>query len=225
MAAPGAPGIVFDSQGVVVQPKLGYSMLDEVRRVYRTAWASLDDMNASIAANAPVPNGLPDGFPNPNHVFLADGLLVRYVVDPDVERQYLVVDDHVEETIQARRQLVALTLEGARKETDAGRETDFWCGYTWIRGGYSPERTIPVMVQAAAAAKDAEALTFRQPVSPTDAARVRHEVAAMDRKQPTLPVVRSSDLAPQSGAPTPPPTLSDAFDTAPGEKPAKTRKD
>lgn len=190
-------GIVFDSNGVAIPPKQGWSLLDGWERSYRAAWGSLDELNASLAS-APEPKGLPEGAPSPNAVYLEGGALIRYVVDPDVKREPFVSrgtgpdgEDEVRERLQFRKQYVALTLEGARLATDKRKEgepeTDFWCGYTWIRGGYSPERTAPVEVQIANLGTGPQ-LVFDQPASPTEAARIRHEVAAMDRRAPTLPI-------------------------------------
>jgi hypothetical protein len=222
-------GIVFDSQGVAQPPQRPYPIIEQYQRMYRTGWASLDELNASLQT-APPAGGLPDGAPSPNAVFLEDGMLVRYVIDPDVKREPFVQDGAVNERIQFRRQYVALTLEGARAATDKRNidegepETDFWCGYTWIRGGYSAERTFPVMVQARQEGRRGSELVFNAPMSPTDAARIRHEVAHMDRTSPTLPVETSqaSGMARPSSEPKrgrPPKAATSTPDTTAGETP------
>lgn len=183
-----AAGVVFDNQGVAIPPKASYPIIEQWARAYVTAWSSLEDMSNSLNAMAPTSKGLPEGAPSPNAVYAEGGMLYRYIVDPDFQRVPFVNGDAVEERMQFRRQPVALTLDGARRETDQGRETDFWCGFTWIRGGYSPERTSPVEVQAEAERQGGQKLVFSQPMSPTDEARIRHEVARMDRQAPTLAV-------------------------------------
>jgi hypothetical protein len=120
-----------------------------------------------------------------------------------------------------RKQYVALSLEAARLATDkrdpekGDPETDFWCGYTWIRGGYSPELVAPVAVQMAT--QHAPVLTFDQPASPTDVARIRHEVSRIDRVNPTLPIETSKPARPRKAKPAPD-TQNDGADGAPPDE-------
>lgn len=187
-------GIVFDANGVAVPPQLPYTSLEAWSSAFSREWASIEAMAASLAT-APRAEGLPDQAPSPNTVYQDErGQLYRFVIDPDVTRRPFVQDDMVHESVQMRKQYVALSLDAARAATDnrnaeAGEpETDFWCGFTWLRGGYSPERWAPVEVQRSAVHGGGPALVFTQPASPTDAARIRHEVANMDRRAPTLPI-------------------------------------
>jgi hypothetical protein len=217
---PNPPGLVLDSQGVAIPPRRPYDSIESYERLYRTDWASVDELKASLAS-APPAEGLPDQAPDPNDVFLYEGRLVRYVVDPAEQRRFVVRNGAVEEDTAFKRQAVALSLAGARSETDAGRETDFWCGFSWVRGGYSLERTFPVMVQVAAIGAG-DRMVFTQPASPSDTARLRHELARVDRQTPPMPV--------ETGAPAPKgkrgkqtspaaalPDTSGAFDVPPTE--------
>lgn len=189
-----APSIVFDASGAAIQPKHAYISYERWERAFRREWGSIDEMAASLKEMAPPAEGLPDGAPSGNTVFRDErGTYFRYIVDPEFKREPFVSgSDEVRERVQFKRQNVALSLTDAQERTDKRRpdepETDFWCGYTWIRGGYSPERTAPVVAQIDAIANGGAPLVFDQPASPSDVARLRHEVSRLDRTTPTLPV-------------------------------------
>lgn len=207
-------GVVLDSSGVVVPPQLPWATPRQWPEMFREEWGSIEELSASLAAMAPKPAGLPDGAPSPNDVYRDDrtGLLYRHVIDPEFRREPFVQrnDDgsgEVRERLQFAKRFVALSMQKARDATDrrnaeAGEpETDFWCGYTWLRGGYSPERTGPVEAQMMAMRSGGAPLVFDQPASPSDAARLRHEVANLDRRSPTLPV---ESVSPKRGRGRPP---------------------
>lgn len=187
----GSVGVVIDPQGIAVLPQNPYPLIDQWTRSFRAGWSSIEEMAASLLT-APKAQGLPDGCPSPNEVFASNGELYRLVIDPSIRREPFVADGEVRERVQLYKRRVALTLEGARLATDRRREeepeTDFWCGYTWLRCGVAPERFAPTEVQAEHARQGGPSLVFDQAVSPTDAARIRHEVAHMDRTMATLPV-------------------------------------
>lgn len=193
-----ATNVVIDANGMSVAPQRPYTLLESWERAFVAEWESVEAMGASIQASPP-PGGLPDGAPNPNSVFREEGTgkLCRYVVDPDVARDKFVqqTDDgheEVRERTAFRLQYVALSLAAAREATDRRNvdrgdpETDFWCGYTWIRGGYSPERWAPVAVQMQTQGKPS--LVFDQPASPSDVARLRHEISRLDRTTAPMPI-------------------------------------
>lgn len=220
--ASGVVGIVLDSQGVAVVPQAPYRLLDEWKAAYRPAWGTLEELDASLRT-APPPQGLPENAPNPNAVIAKNGRLVRYVVDPDYFREPFVQrsDDGAEEVRERTKfieRYVALSLEGARTATDTRREdepgTDFWCGFTWIRDGVSPERWAPSETQARGLSTAGPSLIFDQPASPTAAARIRHEVANMDRRAATLPV---ETTAPKRGRKAAPMPTDSAGETPPAE--------
>lgn len=193
---------VFDSGGFMVAPKPSYGSIEQWGKEFRPFWESVDQMAASIQANAPEPTGLPLGAPSPNTVYKDErGRLYRHVVDPNFTREPFVAraDDGTEEVherMQFTKNWVALSLKDARDATDRTKTgeppTDFWCGFTWLRGGYSQERYEYTELQKLAVEFDSRPLVFDQTASPTDAARIRHEVANMDRRNPTLPIETSA---------------------------------
>jgi hypothetical protein len=136
---------VFDGSGFAILPKPSYASIEQWGREFRPVWNSIDEMAASIQANAPEPTGLPPGAPNPNTVYRDDrGRYYRHVVDPNFTREPFVARDddgadEVHERMQFVKNWVALSLREARDATDRIKSgepvTDFWCGFTWLRGG------------------------------------------------------------------------------------------
>lgn len=192
----GIEGLVIDAHGVAVPPRRPFLLLDEMLRKVKAngVWESREDMVASIEANAPKPDGLPQGSPNPNDVYSENGVLYRFIVDPDFAREMVVRGDSVKERIQFKRRPVALSLVQARRMTDSStaeedRTTDWWNGFTWMRGGYSPERDFTVIAQAASISVGSKPLVFEADANPSDVARLRHEMSRIDRNRPALPVM------------------------------------
>ena len=72
------------------------------------------------------------------------GNWVRYVpvVVGQVRDERGVVYNEVEDTPR----FVALDQEAARAASAAGRETDWWNGFTWFRRGYKPEKDMLLTV-------------------------------------------------------------------------------
>jgi hypothetical protein len=174
-------------------PQRPYALLEDAMASVVGGWASLEALQASLKS-APEPQGLPKGAPDPNAVEGGEGGMFRYVVSQDT-RDRVVVDDQIHETLRFERRGVSLTQQGARAASENGTPTDYWNGYTWLREGYKPERDFPVMMQAAATAGADRELTFTVPVSATEAATLRHEVARIESARPPLPVERSSTRA------------------------------
>lgn len=211
MVVDGAYGqaIVLDMSGTIQVPNSPYTVIEsEMNKLQRmNTWPNIQAMMSSIKRNAPEPKGLPDGAPNPNTVYQKDGQYIRYTIDSSEARENYVEDGIVKERIPFTARMVSLSLDGARKASGAlkadGTTTrcDYWNGFTWLRNGYTPERDFPVIAQQSSRSVDGQRLVFSQPVSPTDEARIRHEVAHMDRTRPTLPVEMASTIdAPVSAA-------------------------
>lgn len=201
--------IVLDMSGTVQVPNTPYAVIEsEMNKVQRTnpgeigpSWPNLQAMLGSIKRNAVPAQGLPKDAPNPNQVYLHDGQYIRYVIDSSETREHYVENNVVHERISLVIRNVSLSLEGARRASGTlkadGTVThcDYWNGFTWLRNGYTPERDFPVMAQQASRSVQGTRLVFSQPVSPTDEARIRHEVSHMDRTRPTLPVETADTIA------------------------------
>ncbi len=191
--------LVIDSNGVVQAPRNAYVVLQEALNMVRSGWATLEDLKQSLQS-APPARGMPEGAPSPHQLFDYQGQMVRHVIDSNEQRvPYINEAGQVVEDIKFRRVAVSLTLEGARKATDSGAETDFWNGFTWLRGGYSPERDFPSMVKAMELAAEGAALTFTQALPDTDVAVVRHQMQRIDQQRPPLTV--QTTQKPRQGRP------------------------
>jgi hypothetical protein len=166
-------------------PQRPYALLEDAMATVTLGWPNAAAMRASLRG-APEASSLPDGAPNPNAVEGEDGGLFRYVISQDV-RTPLVVNNEIHETLRFEKRNVSLSQQGARTASENGSPTDYWNGFTWLREGYKAERDFPVMAQAAAA-NDEQPMVFTAPVSPSDAASLRHNVARMDINRPPLPV-------------------------------------
>lgn len=214
----GVEGLVMDAHGMAIPPKRPFVILEDYLRKVRASWPSKSEMAASIEANAPTPRGLPEGSPNPNDVYEANGVLYRHIVDPEFLREMVVRDGKVREQIQFKKRPIALTMSEARRMTDTStfeddHSTDFWNGFTWLRGGYSPERDFPSMVKAAMISVGDEPLIFEVDASPTDVAHLRHEMARLDRNSQIMPIMTDAVASP---APSPlPASLEDVLSEAP----------
>ena len=205
-----ADTLVIDSNGVVQAPRLGYAVLQEALSAVRPQWSSIEELKQSLL-NAPKAQGLPEGAPNPNELFMHQGEMVRYVVDSREQRVPYVNDaGQVVEDVKFRRVAVSLTLEGSRRASDNGIETDFWNGFTWLRGGYSPERDFPSMMKAIEVAAEGDSFTFTQPLPDTDVAVVRHQINRLDQQRPPMRVQTDK---PKRGRPPAKPAEADASST------------
>lgn len=195
--------IVLDMSGTVQVPNSPFAVIEsEMNKVQKGhAWPNVEAMMSSIRRNAPEAKGLPKDAPNPNQIYNRDGQYIRYVIDSSEIREHYVENGVVMERVALAIRNVSLSLEGARRASGTlksdGTTThcDYWNGFTWLRNGYTPERDFPVMVQQASRSVDGTRLVFSQPVSPTDEARIRHEVSHMDRTRPTLPVETADTIA------------------------------
>jgi hypothetical protein len=167
-------------------PQRPYALLEDQMARVAVGYRTMEDLQTAMAA-APEPQGLPAGAPNPNEVVQdRNGEYVRYVPSQDAIEQF-ERDGQVMQRVRFTPRYVALTMEGARAATQEGRETDYWNGFTWLRGGYKPERDFPVMAQQAAGANQ-EPMVFEQVASPSDVAVLRHAVRQADLARAPLPV-------------------------------------
>ena len=180
--------LTIDQSGMVQAPRLGYTVFQTAIDQIRPAWPSVDALKASLTT-APAPGGLPEWAPNPNDLYLHQGVLTRLVVDAREQRiPYVTADGQVVEDIKFTRRPVALSMDEARRASDGGVPTDFWNGFTWLRSGYSPERDFPTMAQALEIAAENEALVFSQPLPDNDIAVVRHQINRINQQRPPSPV-------------------------------------
>jgi hypothetical protein len=77
-----------------------------------------------------------------------NGEWVRYV--PVHRETAKDADGNVVNVLEDVPRYVALTMEAARAATAAGRETDWWSGFTWMRRGYKPEKDLHLAAPARA---------------------------------------------------------------------------
>lgn len=165
-------------------PQRPYALLeDQMARVvggYRT----VADLQQALAGQERAP-GLPDGAPDPNEVVDEGGSLYRYVVSQE-PRAFVVRDGALMEDIVFERRAVSLSMEGARTASQNGTPTDYWNGFTWLRDGWKPERDFQV-IASGRATDGAQRVVVSAPASPTDTARLQHEVNRMNLAQPPVP--------------------------------------
>jgi hypothetical protein len=166
-------------------PQRPYALLEDQMAQITSGYRDLGALRAALAG-APEPSGLPDGAPNPNDVEEDGGDLVRYVPSQDT-RDHFIVNGEIRQRIRFEKRYVALTMAGARAADSPARPTDYWNGFTWLRGGYKPERDFAVMMQIAAGVNN-KPLVFDMPASSTDVAVLHHEMRRADAARPSLPV-------------------------------------
>ena len=220
-------GLVLDADGMAIPPRRPFLVIDELLRKVRLGWATVGEMVASIAAEAPLTQGLPEGAPNPNDVLSENGVYFRWIVDPDFHREMIVRGDDVKEQIQFKKRPIALTLELARRMTDSSnletdRTTDFWNGFTWLRGGYSPEREFTVMAQQAAITHANKPMVFEVPAAPGDVARLRYAMDRINQNRPAMTVLPVE--IPQTARPVSIPDLEDVLSVPAGIEQALTHQ-
>ncbi len=168
-------------------PQRPYALLEDhlyAPEGYRT----LEDLQGALAGQD-APSGLPKGAPSPYEVKDEGGDLVRYVVSAEPQ-ETVIIDGAVKNRIRFAKRYVSLTKAGARAADEAGRPTDFWNGFTWLRGGVKPEKDFAVMAHQQQLG-ETDGMVFEVDASPSDAAVLRHQVARMDLATPPVPVERS----------------------------------
>jgi hypothetical protein len=138
--------------------------------------ASVADGYRDFAALSAALKGAPE--PDPNEI---------YVVSGEPRDRYVNDRGLVMERVRFTPRYVALSISGARAADSPDRPTDFWNGFTWLRGGYKPERDFAVMTQQALGPEN-EPLVFDMPASSTDVAVLHHEMRRADAARPSLPV-------------------------------------
>jgi hypothetical protein len=166
-------------------PQRPYALLEDQMAQITSGYRDLGALQAALAG-APEPGGLPEGAPNPNDVVEDGGDLVRYVPSQDT-REHFIVNGEVRERIRFEKRYVSLTMQGARAADSPDRPTDYWNGFTWLRGGFKPERDFAVMTQMATGENN-QPLVFDMPASSTDVAVLHHEMRRADAARPSLPV-------------------------------------
>jgi hypothetical protein len=169
-------------------PQRPYALLEDHMAAIVDGYRDLGALERALAGQDR-PDSLPDGAPHPNEVKEEGGDLVRYVVGPGF-RDQLVRDGRVVERVTFEKRYVSLTMAGARAADSPERPTDYWNGFTWLRGGFKPERDFPVMAHQANQ-PGAQDLVFEIEADPSNAAVLRHQIAAMDRGTPPLPVAHT----------------------------------
>lgn len=168
-------------------PQRPYALLEDHLASVTGGFRSVDDLKAALAS-APAPEGLPKGAPNPNEVTTDRyGDLVRYVVATDGPDRYVNERGQIMDRVRFVPRYVALSQEQARAADTPDRPTDSWNGFTWLRGGYKPERDFPVMMQQSRGQAD-QPRVFEQPASATDVAVIHHEMRRAEAARPSLPV-------------------------------------
>lgn len=138
---------------------------------------SFEDLRAALPAG--VGNEIePDG----------QGNWVRYVpiVVGQVRDDKGVVYNQIEDTPR----FVALDQEAARAASEAGRETDWWNGFTWFRRGYKPEKDMHT------APADTGRVRLERADAATQALMERDDL----RKAANAPLVPRADAADVTGA-------------------------
>lgn len=166
-------------------PQRPYALLEDHMASIVDGYRDLGALKRALAGQDR-PDSLPDGAPDPNEVKDEGGDLVRYVVGAGF-RDQLVRDGRVVERVTFEKRYVSLTMTGARAADSPERPTDYWNGFTWLRGGYKPERDFAVMMQIATGVNN-KPLVFDMPASSTDVAVLHHEMRRADAARPSLPV-------------------------------------
>lgn len=169
-------------------PQRPFALLEDQMASVSGGHASLEDLQASLK-NAPRPEGLPDGAPNPNEI-QKDGAGYYRVVVSQEPREYVTVDGALKERMRFTKRRVAPTMAGARAASDSGTPTDFWNGFTWLRDGYKPERDFQMILQSNQRGADDE-LVFDVDASPTDVARISHEMGRLNASRAPFPAETS----------------------------------
>ena len=171
-------------------PQRPYALLEDHLAAVRPAgYRTVEDLKAALAT-MPAPSGLPEGAPNPNDVVEdRNGDLVRYVVSGDTQDQF-IRDGEIRQRIRFVPRYVSLTLEGARAADSPERPTDYFNGFTWLRGGFKPERDFTTVMQQSTA-EDGTPLVFDIAASATDVAVLHHEMRRAEAGRPSLPVESS----------------------------------
>jgi hypothetical protein len=170
-------------------PQRPFALLEDQMASVSGGYADLTALMASLK-NAPRPQGLPDGAPNPNEIKEdGSGGYYRVVVSQE-PREYVTVDGALKERIRFTKRRVASTMVGARGASEAGTPTDFWNGFTWLRDGYKPERDFQMILQSQQAGADEE-LVFDADASPTDTARLQHEMGRLAASRAPFPAETS----------------------------------
>jgi hypothetical protein len=167
-------------------PQRPYAILEDHLASVADGYRDFAALSAALKG-APEPAGLPPGAPNPNEIVERPDGWVRYVVSGEPRDRYVNDRGQVMERVRFTPRYVALSISGARAADSPDRPTDFWNGFTWLRGGYKPERDFAVMTQQALGPEN-EPLVFDMPASSTDVAVLHHEMRRADAARPSLPV-------------------------------------
>lgn len=102
--------------------------------------------------------------------------------------QTFMVNGQLQLEVEDYTRYVSLNRQEAIKASTAGRDTDFWNGYTWMRYGYKPERDFVPERRTETAPR----LRY-EPASPADAAVAHASALRQQAKQTPIPIIQTAE--------------------------------
>jgi hypothetical protein len=150
-------------------PQRPYARYEDQMGRISSGYASIEALQAALAA-------LPDADAPGNQLSQdAAGDWIRKVPEHQGPDAWVIRDGAKHYEKRPRSRYVSLTAEGAKAASAAGRETDFFNGFTWMRRGVKPEKDMIVAGAAASAAAD-EDVTYEL-APPAEQALLRLDLA------------------------------------------------